>query len=289
MDITTRHERFLYPVVRVRTGSAAGSGTIIYCEEDPKVKDEFITLVLTNHHVIDSLVRHKKEWDSVMKREIEKEFLEKARVDVFDYVRQSTVDSTQTYYADICAYDKNHDLAILRVSSPKKFPYVAPLIPEEKINDLRLFMDVVVGGCSLAHEPFCNYGQLTFLNEIIDQKRYVMVNASSIFGNSGGALFLRETGELIGVPSRITAQQLGFGVDIITWMGFSCHPERIYEFAKEQELQFLWDKSDDFHKAMKRRDKKKEQALMALKAEMLSQASGGSSEEEPESNYDGAW
>ena len=57
-----------------------------------------------------------------------------------------------------------------------------------------------------------------------------------------------------------------------------------YEFAKEQELHFLWDTKDDFHKAMTRREKKKEQALLSLKAEMLSQASGGTTEEEEVSN-----
>uniref|UniRef100_A0A6H1Z9A9 Putative trypsin-like peptidase domain containing protein n=2 Tax=viral metagenome TaxID=1070528 RepID=A0A6H1Z9A9_9ZZZZ len=270
-DIKWKHETFLYPVVRVFSSSAAGSGTIIYSEPDPKNEGEYLTFVLTNHHVIESLIKYKKEWDSLLKKDIDKEFKDKAKVEHFQYVRTSTVDSSNRFDADIIAYDKNQDLAILKIDSPRKFETIAKLIPKDKIKDLRLFMEVVVSGCSLAHEPFCNFGQLTYLKEIIDQRKYVMVNCSSIFGNSGGALFLGDTGELIGVPSRITGIQVGFGVDIITWMGFSAHPERLYEFMEDQELKFLYDSEDNYYKAMDRRKNKKKEALLAMKAEVVKQ------------------
>jgi len=149
---------------------------------------------------------------------------------------------------------------------------VANLLPQDKIKELRLYMDIVVTGCSLAHEPFSNFGQLTFLKELIEQKEYFMVNASSVFGNSGGALFLKETGELIGVPSRITNIRLGFGVDVMTWMGFSAHTKRIYEFFNEQELKFLYDDKDNFYDALTRRDRRKKEAVLSLKAEVAEQA-----------------
>jgi len=263
------HEKFLYPVVRVFAEKAGGSGTIVYSEQDPENKEENITLVLTNHHVIDDLISHKEEWDSLLKRKKEKEFKKKAKVERFEYVRMSTVDSSNRYDADILAYDKNEDLAILRINSPRKFEYVANLIPKKEIKNLRLFQDVVVGGCSLLHEPFCNFGQITFLTEEIDQKQYLMTNSNSVFGNSGGALFLKETGQMIGVPSRITGIQLGFGVDIMTWMGFAAHPKRIYGFLEEQELKFIWDKKDTYAKAMKRRDTKEKTALLELKAQLV--------------------
>jgi len=271
MNNREMHEKFLYPIVRVRTEKAAGSGTTIYSKPDPKKKDEYITLVLTNHHVIESLITTKEDWDSLLKRKVEKEFLKKAHVDYFSYVWDSTVDSVNSYTAEIVAYDQHHDLAVLRVNSPLRKEYVAQLIPEDKIKDLRLYTDVVVSGCSLAHDPFSNFGQITYLNEVIDQKEYIMTNANSIFGNSGGALFLKDSGYLIGVPSRITAIQLGFGYDVTTWMGFACHPKRLYEFFREQELNFIYDESDDWYSAMERRKKKQKEALMALKAEFVRQ------------------
>jgi len=286
MNIKEKHERFLYPAVRVfsinkQDQSVAGSGTIIYGEPDPKNDEADITLVLTNHHVIENLITYKKEWDSLLKREVEKEFKEFPSIEVFDYVQQSKVDSSNRFTGEIVAYDKNHDLAILRIQSPREFPYTATLIPRDEIKNLKLFADVVVCGCSLAHEPFCNFGQITFLSEIIDQRKYLMTNASSVFGNSGGALYLAESGWLIGVPSRITGISLGFSSDIITWMGFSAHPERLYEFLEEQELKFIYDPSDNYYDAMKRREKKEKRARLTMKAEMQEKGElGGDPEEE---------
>lgn len=264
-----KHEKFLYPCVRIYSEKAAGSGTIIYCKETPNEEGEFDTFVLTNHHVIESCITYGNDWDSLLKRKVEKEKFKIPHVEIFSYIRSSEVDSSNKYKADIVAYDKGHDLAVLKIQSPRKFEYVSSLIPKDEIKNIKLFTDVVVSGCSLAHEPFANFGQITFLKEIIDERRYFMTNCNSVFGNSGGALFLKETGQLIGVPSRITAIQLGFGVDVMTWMGFAAHAERIYEFFEEQELLFLFDKEDTYEKAMKRRKNKEKESLMAMKAELM--------------------
>ena len=276
-DLKRKHEKFLYPVVRVYTNKAAGSGTVIWskcadvnCDghDSEGCGCDYDTFILTNHHVIADCIQYKKDWDSVLKREIEKEFLEIPRVEIFEYVKDSTVVSSNSHRGDIIAYDKNHDLAILKLQSPKKVPYVADLIPRDEIKNLRLFMDVVVSGCSMAHEPFCTFGHLTFLRELIEQKLYTMYNAASYFGNSGGSLFLKDKGWLIGVPSRLTGIQLGFGFDMVTHMGFAAHPERIYEFLEEQELKFFFDPDDTFDVSMERRKNKKRDALLELKAEL---------------------
>ena len=265
-SIKAKHEKFLYPVVRVYSREAAGSGTIIWSKDG---KDgEYDSFVLTNHHVISKCITYKKEWDSVLKKEVDKEFLEIPRVEIFDYVNESTVVSSNAHRAHIVAYDKNHDLAVLKLESPKKMEHVAELIPRDEIKNLRLFMDVVVSGCSMAHEPFCTFGHLTFLRELIDQRLYTMYSAASYFGNSGGALFLADKAWLMGVPSRLTGIQLGFGVDMVTHMGFAAHPARMYEFFEEQELRFFFDPEDTFEKAMERRKSKKKDALLELKAEL---------------------
>jgi hypothetical protein len=102
---------------------------------------------------------------------------------------------------------------------------------------------------------------------MIEQKAYLMQNAPSIFGNSGGGLFHGVTGHLLGLTSRITVTQLGFGLDVQTWMGFSTHPDRLYEFFEHQELQFLYDDNDDYHSAMKRRADRRRDALRSIMIE----------------------
>ena len=99
---------------------------------------------------------------------------------------------------------------------------------------------------------------------MIDQKAYIMQNAPSIFGNSGGGLFHGVSGHLLGLTSRITVTQMGFGMDVQSWMGFSTHPERLYEFFDHQELQFLYDENDDYYSAMKRRAGRRKEALRSV-------------------------
>lgn len=261
MNIKELHESILYPVVRIRTHKAGGSGTVIYsapCKENPEENQSF---VLTCAHVIADAVNVRKDWDSVLKKEIDKEFVEQVQVEVFDYVYLSKVNSSNAYRADIIAYDKSVDLAILKLESPKQCPFVAKIIPKDKIPLVKVFADAYASGCSLGHDPIANQGKITYIDEKIDNHTYLMSNCSSIFGNSGGALFLADTGEQVGVTARITAMQLGFGMDIMTWMGFSVSPQEIYKFVDAQELKFFYDPNDTFEAAMKRREEKQRRAI----------------------------
>lgn len=272
MNLQEKHEKLLYPVVRIfsvdKSGKqSAGSGTLIYSKPDPEDDGKYLNFVLTNHHVIDNLIDIKAAWDSLLKKERKKEFFTRAKVEVFEYADQSTCDSSNRFSAEIVAYSVTHDLAILKLLTKRKFDYVAPLLPEDKIKDLRLFTDICVSGCSLAHEPFCNYGELTFMTEDIENKQYFMYNAGSYFGNSGGALFLRGTGDLIGVPSRLTGLTLGFSMDMVTFMGFSAHTSRLYEFVRDQHMDFIIDPDKTWEDAKKDREKAMKKSLVDMQVE----------------------
>jgi len=256
------HEKILYPVTRVRAGSVGGSGVLIYSAPDPKHQGDFINIALTCQHVVDNQIKVVDEWDAVLKRQVKKDVLSEVSVEIFDY-NGSTLVSANSTTGKIIAYDKGHDVAAVRLNNPREMPYVATLYPKEELDNLKLFDEVWVSGCSLLHDPFASKGTLTYLREMLEQKAYLMYNAPSIFGNSGGGLF-HESGHLLGLSSRITAIQLGFGVDVMTWMGFATHPERIYEFIDHQELKFLYDESDDYYAAMERRDNKRKAALKSV-------------------------
>ena len=264
MNSKELHEKVLYPVVRVRAGGAGGSGVIIYSQPDPKHEGRFINILLTCQHVVDGCIKIKDEWDALLKREVKRDVMEEVQIEVFDYDESKVVSANSTS-GQIIAYDKNHDLAAVRLNNnTRQMPHVATVIPKDEITSLRLFDPVWVSGCSLLHDPFPNPGTLTYLREMIDQKAYVMQNASSIFGNSGGGLFHGESSHLLGLTSRVTVTQLGFGLDVQTWMGFSTHPERLYEFFDHQELQFLYDSNDDYHSAMTRREGRRKEALRSV-------------------------
>jgi hypothetical protein len=266
MDSAVLHEKILYPVVRVRAGQAGGSGVLIYSEPDPKDESKFINILLTCQHVIDGAIKIRDEWDAILKREVKRDVLDEVVIEVFDYDGSKVVSANSTT-GQIIAYDKHHDLAAVKLNSnTRQLPHVASVIPKDQINCLQLFDPVWVSGCSLLHDPFPNPGTITYLREVIDQKAYLMQNASSIFGNSGGGLF-QGSGEefnLLGLTSRVTVTQLGFGLDVQTWMGFSTHPDRLYEFFDHQELQFLYDKNDDFYSALSRREGRRKDALRSI-------------------------
>jgi len=267
MNQQEKHEKVLYPVVRCRTDKAGGSGTIIYSKENPEKLGEYLTFVLTNHHVIEDAIQIKQEFDSMTKRDVKKEFTQKVRVDIFDYVNMSEMNSANTHTADIIAYDKSHDIAILKLDTPKKMTYIATLLNKNKIPGIKLFAPIYSCGASLLHDPFANKGEITYLNEDIDNKTYWMSNSNMIFGNSGGAVFLDETGEFIGVPARVTSTQLGFGFDIITWMGFFIPISRIYDFFDEQEIQFLYDDKFTFKECLEKRKIHQKKSLVDMAIE----------------------
>jgi len=257
------HKKILYPVTRVRAGSAGGSGVIVYSEPDPKNPDEYINIVLTCQHVVDGSIKMRDEFDSVLKRNRKTDYFEEVVVEIFQYLGSRLISSNATS-GDIIAYDKHHDIAAIKLHNPNKMPHVAAIIPEEEIKDVRFFDNVVTCGCSLLHDPFGNIGTITALREVIEQKNYIMANAPAIFGNSGGGLFHGDSGHLLGLTSRVTVTQLGFGLDVQAWMNFSTHPERLYEFFNDQELRFLIDPTDDFHKAMSRRMERRKDAIRDL-------------------------
>jgi len=254
------HRWILYPVVRVRAEGAGGSGVLVYSKPDPKDTNRHINIVLTCEHVISKSIKIAEEWDPVLKQDRKRDFFEEVTVELFDYDGSKVVSANATP-AEIIAYDKRHDLAALKLHNPRPQPFVAQIIPENRIGDLRIGQSVWTSGCSLLHDPFPNPGTLTYLREVIEQKTYLMANAPSIFGNSGGGLFHGEWLCLLGLTSRVTAIQLGFGVDVMSWMQFSTHPERLYEFFRHHELQFLVDDSDDFYSAAERRERRRKEAL----------------------------
>ena len=261
MNQNELHDKVLYPVTRVKAGKAGGSGVLVYSEPDPEDSGKYINIVLTCQHVIDGSISVKDEWDSLLKREIKKDIMEEVSVEVFDY-DGSKISSANSSQAEIIAYDKGHDLAAVKLHNSRPQEHIASVYPKDDIDNLQLFDEVWTSGCSLLHDPFSNKGELTYLREMIDQKSYIMYNAPSIFGDSGGGVF-HGNGTLLGLCSRITNIQLGFGIDVMTWMGFGTHPSRLYEFFEHHELQFIYDGSD-YYDAQERRKERQRKSLRHL-------------------------
>ena len=264
-DLNQLHKEVLYSQVRVKTSKAGGSGTILRSQEKS-------TYVLTCHHVIDDALSVKKDWDSRLGKERKREFRQLVKVEFFDWENVPHGNRPLNYSADaeIVAYDKDHDMALLKLRTLKPVEYVAAIMAKSNFSELRIGFPVVACGAALLHDPVLTTGILTHMGDEIDYKDYYMSNAQIIFGNSGGAMFADTTRgyEFIGVPSRIDIA--GWGSPV-THLGYFSPITRVYEFIKEQIFDFLLPGATETEEACEKKRKeeheREERKLKALAEE----------------------
>lgn len=259
-DIQQKHEQILYPVVRISCADVGGSGTIIYSEDRG---DGCQTYVLTNFHVIERAIKIKTEWSSLLQQDVKREVNDEVKVEIFRYDKGSRQDFTDACQAEIVAHDRQHDLALLRLKTSRKIPYVAVLLPESaKVN---IFDRIWACGCSLLHPPIVTEGIVNYLDDVIDNKIYWMGSAQIIFGNSGGAVYIFRDNRyyFIGVPSRIA----GTWGQAVTHMGWFVPITRIREWFKDEHLDFLLDPKKKPRECFEMREKLRREAEKNRKAE----------------------
>lgn len=263
-EIKELHEKLLYPTLRVSTGKATGSGTIVASVKRTEADEDgelgFNTYVLTNHHVVDSAIRVEKTYDPSKGRYVTKDYRDLVRVEAFEYKNLSTITSRTTADAAILAYNAKRDIALLRLKTNQEFEFVAKILPTEKAREIHIFDELITVGCGLGNPPFPTAGWLTGKDVEIDHYPYWQSSCPSIFGNSGGAIFLARTKELIGIPSRVAVTGGMFGSSAVTHLSYCIPPSEMHKFIKEEGYFFLVDPSHneaaDLKAIKERRDKK---------------------------------
>ncbi len=252
-SIEELHRDILYTTVRVRTGNSGGSGLLFASIANGNRYD---TYVLTNHHVIDAAISIQEEWNPLMKKMVQKETRATVEVEQFKYQNLSYATGTLLIQADIMEWNKQHDLALLKLRADDK-THTVIRHPMGKENELRIFTPVLVCGAGLGHAPFPTQGMISSLTDEIDNLPYYMVSAPSIFGNSGGACFLTQTREFIGIPSRLAITFTSWAPNAVTHMAYLIPISRIYKWLIETGWASLYDPKATTHDKWLE-DKKKE-------------------------------
>ena len=237
------HSEVVRPVVRITSGRATGSGTVIYCKPDDE--DGFSTYVLTNEHVVDDLIKFTKKWSPLLRRNVDTDDLGVPTVEFFEYKWKSRSEGGTNVQSDIVGYDKDADLALLRLRLSRQIDNVAKLYGRDKEKDLRVGMPVLAVGSGLGQPPLMTYGRLSQFGQDIGEgagQEFWLNTAPAIFGNSGGALFLEETFEFIGIPSRIGVSGGMFG-QAVTHLQWAIPITRIYKFLEDNRFRFIYDDS----------------------------------------------
>tara|TARA_R110002051_G_scaffold183697_1_gene253204 strand:- start:377 stop:1222 length:846 start_codon:yes stop_codon:yes gene_type:complete len=213
------HLQMLYPTVLVRLANGSGSGTVIYSSQNEEL--EYESYVLTNWHVVQSYVKLTKVWSPERKEHVETENRRPVNIDLWEYNNFSVAVGTIGRLANIVAYDKSRDLALLQVAdTERKMPHVASIYPEDKDDGPWIFQTVYAVGAGLGKPPFPTMGLLSGYGKDTDGNDLYLASAPIIFGNSGGALYVyspRREYELIGVPSMVSAYGWGNVVTHMAW------------------------------------------------------------------------
>jgi S1-C subfamily serine protease len=233
-----RQRMIQLPCVRVQTQRAGGSGTVIYSASNSD-GEEFSTYILTNHHVVSGSIKVIPKWNPMLRREIKRDVFETVEAHFFTYRYESRAIGGYSVQSDIMTYDPEEDLALLRLRSPQQAPAVAQLFPRGQENQLRIGMKVITVGAGLGEDPVQTEGHLSQFGRDIDRKEYWLNTAPSIFGNSGGGMYLKRTLQLVGVPARIGVAMLGLP-DPITHLSYAIPITRIYNFLEEQRFRFIY-------------------------------------------------
>ena len=160
----------------------AGSGSGVLVDKDK---------VITNYHVIKSKFK---------KNEYEAKYIIKL------------ADGSQVPVQKVLAQDEKRDLALLQTVFPAGTP--VRLGDSDKLN---LLDEVVIAGAPLELKNSLAKGHISQIRSN-NGKSFIQYTAPTSPGNSGGALFLADSQELIGIPTMVIhnlfGQNLNFAIPV---------------------------------------------------------------------------
>ena len=246
-------------------GAVGGSGTVIYSK--PNSKGDYSSYILTNYHVVENNIKIETKWNPMLKRDIKADVSGLVEVHFFKYLYQSRAVGATVIEADILTYDVDEDLALLRLRDTTPTPSVATLFAKGEEHKLLIGMSVLAIGAGLGEPPIVTSGRLAQFAREIDNKEFWISTAPTIFGNSGGAVYLEDTGEFIGVPSRIAVILLGFAPNAIPHLSFITPITRVYKFLDDQLFRFIYNPAfteDDEAALREQKRKEEERKVLAI-------------------------
>lgn len=216
LDAQLIHRELVEPTVRVNAKSEVGSGSVVYSR---RRQGKIRTFVLTAWHIV------KDNMADGAPSSIE--------VDIYDALGKPRETKSK-----LVARDEALDLALLEIEDEKLPCQTARLPRPQDLERASVFSKVYAIGCPLGYAPMPTSGELTSLGKELDGITYWMTNAPTIFGNSGGGIYLAETRQLVGVLSRISAYKNLIDV-AVPHMGIVTPIALVYEWLDATEFAFV--------------------------------------------------
>jgi S1-C subfamily serine protease len=218
-DAEGLYREVLAPSIQVIGRGGVGGGTLLLSR--PRH-----TYAVTAYHVVQKAVT----------RASGAEMREPIDVRVYDE-RGAAVDAAES---DLVAYDERKDLALLRLRTERAYRHVARLASRETLRRTRVFAPIYAVGCPLGHDPLPTVGEIATLHKAVGGENFWMMNAPTIFGNSGGGVFHRQTRELLGVSVMLCTYD-GAVSTPVPHLGILVSLETVYDWLDGLGLRFVYD------------------------------------------------
>ena len=212
------------PIVRFDGEEAAGSGVVVYTRRGAGLETE--VFVLTAYHAIRNIIAEGGNPAAL-------------KVIVYNHEAGRTCEAKGSLYS----HSESQDLAVVRVLLPaaEPVPIKAKFASLGQAIAAPIFTPVYTVGCPMRTDPIATFGEIANKRSIVGNATYWMVTAPAYLGNSGGGVFLAETGELIGLYSKIYTYGRGRPT-VVTHMGLVTPMSVIVEFLEKSGLDFIIDK-----------------------------------------------
>lgn len=210
------------PSAQVSAKDAVGGGVVLHCA--PGAGRKFDVHILTAYHVIQKSIPKPGETTDP--------------IEVKLYKPDASLDGT--YVADIVGFTEKRDIALLRVTTDHEFKTLAKLASRDALGRIGVFTPIYAIGCPLGHDPMPTMGDVSTVHKLVNGERFWMVNAPTIFGNSGGGVYLRSTHELVGLSAMICTYD-NFVSTPVPHLSIMVPLDAVYNWLDEQFLQYLYD------------------------------------------------
>lgn len=219
-DAALLDRAILRPSVQVLGRGGVGGGTVIRSERESE--GGYGTYIVTAYHVLQKAA----EGDGSRKPVQVKLFAEGGDAEIVE--------------SDLLIHDERRDLALLKLRSTKHYPIAARLAARERVRETSVFTPIYAVGCPLGHDPLPSFGEITTLRKEVNGERFWMMSAPTIFGNSGGGVFHRETLELIGVSAMICTFDNPVSTPV-PHLGILVPLDSVYDWLRDHNYAFVFD------------------------------------------------
>jgi hypothetical protein len=212
-DLDRMWSELVGPIVQLSGDVTVGSGVLLKSRID-KHSGSYVTQVLTAWHVV---------------RDIQGDLTRtKMPVPVTIY---SPDGKTEHVEAKLLVFNAKLDAALLEIKTEAPFENGANLASRERLAELEIFDRIYAVGCPLGNDPIPTAGEIATVRHKVDGGNYLMVNAPTYIGNSGGGIFDSKTHDLIGIFSKIYTHG-AVRPTIVPHMGLATPLNRIYDWLQ---------------------------------------------------------